>query len=273
VEGARGHEVVVAFRPDSSSDFGPWRSLGGPDLGHPGFAQVVGVPRIAVTPAGVLHAVVRNGVCGLALRSIAPDGKAGPWTDLGGRHVADSPALVTGADGVVEVYQAAGKGVTRWRLDRPTPTPETTGAPESSVPVSAVVLPGGQVRVFLRQPATGRILAVTQRTPGGAFDHAPLYCGGENGYGPIAAAVAGDVTVIAQRLNDGAVGVGQVPHDGGPTLWQTGGPLFTGQPAVACLGTDGYVGVIGADSRLAVGRVPTDTQPDDPNGSFAMAWV
>ncbi|WP_225846124.1 PIG-L family deacetylase [Streptomyces sp. HPF1205] len=255
---AQRRQVVTTVQEAPGGRFGQWQDLGGPDGVRGPKARELGLPYAAVDRLGRVHVVVRTYTRALALRTLSATGRWGPWRRLPGpADVQDGLFLLPRADGRTEIYAGTRTHLYRWTLP---PHGRATAArlplPVPSCAPTAVELPGGGTRLFLRPGGSGTVHVHDERK-GGVWTPAAAYPAG--GYGPVAvAALAGGGHVTATRNDAGAVstrawaaGSAAAPRPAEHAVLLTGVPSLArdraGRTFLAVQGADGMLGLVRAD--------------------------
>lgn len=260
---AQRRAIVTCAQTSPGGRFDAWRSLGGPDGTAGARAREIGLPYAAVDGAGRIHLVVRTYTRQLALRICTPAGEWGAWTVLrGAADVQDGVCLLPRTDGRTEIFAGTRDRLLRWTVTGGVPSAAVRlPLPVPSCAPTAVELPGGRVRLFLRPAASAQVHVHDER--GGVWSPArPLQADG--GYGPVAVAPVrpgpGGVAathLTAARNDAGAVSVRLWTGTGASAPKVTDHPrLMIGTPSLA---TDGngrmYFSELGADGQLNVTRL------------------
>ncbi|WP_329161008.1 hypothetical protein OHA63_30850 [Streptomyces anulatus] len=232
-DGPAAVDLVHAIQYQSGRPLTAWRSLGNPH-GDADKAARLGVPAGAVDDAGTLYVLVRNAGRGLMLRREGKSGKWEAWRDLQGSMFQDTPAVMAGASGRIEVLIPGEEGAGRWVQPEPREVPERTeNIPVAIVPGSAVALETAPDRAtyYWTDPASGSIVA---HRPGGWV--IPL---GGSPTGPVAAMRAMlddyDCTVLAYRDLEGNVMLAAcgTENESAGLWWSPTGERGSGTPGLA----------------------------------------
>ncbi|MGP3691544.1 hypothetical protein ACTVZO_44105 [Streptomyces sp. IBSNAI002] len=171
-------EVLTAREdPGRAAGFGPWISLGNPHDGHAWYkGRGIGMPGVARDGLGRVHLFVRNHGTGLSSRTAAPDGRWGPWRDLGGRGLQGPLHTVVGADGLVEVVGNARDEVLIWRQLADSEGllfhQVRIGLPTGGCPVP-LALPNGTLALLHRPAGSARIEVGHRAAPGAVWGVLP----------------------------------------------------------------------------------------------------
>ncbi|HEY3481837.1 MAG TPA: PIG-L family deacetylase [Streptomyces sp.] len=263
---AQRRAIVTCVQSAPGGRFGTWRTLGGPDGTVGAKAREIGLPYAAVDTKGRVHVVARTYKRELAARTMSAAGIWGPWKVLPGPvDVQDGVCLLPRSDGRVEIYGGTRKKFYRWTItDSAHPAPAVAlPLPVPSCAPTAVELPGGRVRVFLRPAASQDVHVHEQRTGSAVWTSAGILHS-EGGYGPIAVAPvqhAGSVAAATQltvgRNDSGTVSARLWPGNGAAGSKVSGDShLLVGTPSIAT-GGDGHVyfSGLGVDGQLNVVRL------------------
>jgi hypothetical protein len=266
-------DVVHAVR-DRTGAFAGWRSLDGPDAGHPDRRRQreVGVPAVTADGTGRLWVFARNYQGTLSARREDPAGGWAPWQTLGGGLLQDSPTALTTRAGLVEVLVPGKRFVYRWRQRRAGGPLLADQAPRST-PVAtnglhAVESGGGRVCLYYRQADTAAVLAYREAANLTGWPGGPEDLGGQDGTGPVATAgrldagAGGAVLAYRNGRHTTTVALPHVSH-------RLPGPI-AGAPAVAAdHGGRLVLAVLGQDGRLHVKR-QRRARPDSGFGDWAV---
>ncbi len=289
-----GRDIVYSLQASPDGAFGPWKTLGTPEVTDAAGTSAISGPSVAVDRTGRISVYVRDSKRTLRARAqAAPNGSFGAWQALGGTDLQGEPATAIDAAGRRHVYVATGTTVLAWiqqTPDSPLEGPLPTGLPPTTVPLS--VSPEGEgVRLFFRGPGSGvvRTTRATAGTPGP--DLSPVVeAGGRAGYGAVSVAgpllagrgSAGTVSTAAPistadmtsaagtvRTADVAGTAGTVSNagTGGSPVWSESRMLYSGAPAglVEAAGP-ASMAVLGLDADLHITTRPAVTvRPDAPS--------
>ncbi|MGH4030994.1 PIG-L family deacetylase [Actinomycetota bacterium Odt1-20B] len=263
-------EVGFTVQQDQDGSFGPWRSLGTPELSDDVGTSDIGAPAVSVSDDGTVAVFLRDSRHQLTSRIRLPDGTWTAWWDLGGAAIHGDPAVATDSAGRTYVLAATPRTVLAWIQDQPGASlrgPLATGLPPTTLPLT-VRQDGDSVHVFFREPGSGNIRAARlqadrlarasphgsrgPRTPSPSAEVGEL--GGNGGYGPVSVTyAAGGNILLAARSATGDLATAwgtSTPAKHRPGWDRTGIPL-AGAPASAPWGTGGLaLTMLGLDSRL-----------------------
>ncbi|MDI2132971.1 hypothetical protein QI554_43305, partial [Yinghuangia seranimata] len=227
-----------------------------------------GEPAAAVGGDGRLYVFVRDRGKGVSARVLAAngggrDGGWGPWSALGGGEVVEGLAAVAGVGGRVDVFGTGRDAVHHWsqdsagtvRVDASLPADRPVGPP--TVARSA----DGRLTVVHREAGTGRVVALSERAPGGGWaEPFPVAgvqgpdAGAVAGFGPPAAGGAAPTGPVAAACTaDGAAWVGTLDGTDGP-----GGPVLPPGGALPGPVTAGPAVAVDARGRIVVAGLGTD---------------
>ncbi|MER6214022.1 MULTISPECIES: PIG-L family deacetylase [unclassified Streptomyces] len=253
-------EVVYAVqRAPGSEEFGPWQSLGTPEVSDADWTSDISAPAVSADGTGALAVYVRDGASTLRGRVQRPDGTWGPWEAHGGTGLHGSP--VTGTDGAGRrmVFAATTTSVTGWLQPAPGAPlgPATpTGLPETTLPITAEGREGG-VRIWFRKPGSGNVRTALMTADEGLKATGLTDLGGLQGFG----AVTASGHVLAGRSAGGLLGADVGP--GQP--WQRSPLMFVGAPSSTMTGKNLVsLAVVGLDARLYV-----TSSADEPDAYLA----
>ncbi|MDT0451153.1 PIG-L family deacetylase [Streptomyces hesseae] len=240
--------------------FGPWLSLGAPEKDPSGSLET-GYPVAVTGRDGRVFVFVRNRSGGVSFRSTDGAGEWEAWRSLPpgpGRPVVVQDGLDAAVDdaGRVHVVAAGPRTVHHWRSREQGGPPVAAGPtllPAATGPLSLAALPGGGMRLALREPVTSRVVVADLR-PGGAGWRVTAQCAPIGGYGRVALAREGTATVLAARDAAGLVRLSA--GSGRPGPWLGGGVPHRGTAALTRDSRGRTVAVVlGMDGRLASARV------------------
>ncbi|MFF4099111.1 PIG-L family deacetylase [Streptomyces sp. NPDC001903] len=261
-----GREIVYAVQGRADGAFGPWRSLGTPDIADRSGTSAISGPAVAVDPAGRMTVYVRDSRRTLRARTqTAPDGGFGGWQVLGGAGLLGDPVTATDGSGRQYVYATTTGSVLAWA--QPAPGAPMAGSFATGLPQTTGVLSvrpeGDGVRLFFRRPGTGTVGTSLAVMGGAAPEFSPVAeAGGPGGYGAVG--IAGPL--LAGRTGSGTVGVAGAA---GPQSWQESQMLYTGAPAgVADRAGTAVAAALGLDADL---HIVTTLRPprSEPAGDLA----
>ncbi|MFK0258527.1 PIG-L family deacetylase [Streptomyces sp. NPDC090445] len=286
---AYGREVVYAVQsaPDGVA-FGPWQSLGTPDVSNVSATSAISAPAVSVDGTGRMTVYVRDSRHTLRARTQpAPDAAFGAWQDLGGTGLLGDPVTATDGSGRRHVYAATAATVLAWvqpAPDAPHSGPLPTGLPATTGPLSASPQEDGGVRLYFRRPGTGAVgtgLAAAGTDTGAGTDtdtdvdadspaeaeFSPVTeAGGDGGYGAVS---------VAGRLLAGRAGAGTVSVSGtdGPPSWHQSQMLYTGAPA-AVAEPDGsaVAAAVGLDGGLHIMAAAPAAESGPPGSGAPAPW-
>ncbi|GGS24329.1 hypothetical protein GCM10010252_74400 [Streptomyces aureoverticillatus] len=270
---ATGYSREVGFTVQESPDgaFGPWQSLGTPELSDEVGTNDISSPAVSVNDDGTMTVFLRDSDHQLTARVQQADGTWTPWRDLGGAAVHGDPVAATDGTGRSYVLAATPHTVLAWIQDRPgAPVrgPLATGLPPTTLPLT--VRPDDDaVRVFYRAPGSGNVRTARLRADGLTPATAPqggrrprtarpsvtvTDLGGTGGYGPVSVASTtwGGVLLAARSATgDVATAWGTSGAARNRPRWNRTGVLLAGAPASVPLASGGVVlTMLGLDSRL-----------------------
>ncbi|MCC3767780.1 PIG-L family deacetylase [Streptomyces sp. UNOC14_S4] len=257
---AHRREVVTALQtgtgPGGSPAFGSWEALGSPDE-DPRRSMETGYPVAVVAKDGAVHVLVRTFDGGVSVRR-GPGGKDfSGWAALpaaGELKLQDGLDAALDSEGRIHVVAADTKTVHHWisegeggalRQAGPTRLPATTG------PLSLAPLSGGGMRMAVRQPNTSRIIIADRL---GDSWRVTSECPTISGYGRVALAQTGNVTVLAARDGKGLARLSA--GSGRPGPWQDEGIPHRATPGMTEDAKGRAVAVVlGMDNRLSSARL------------------
>ncbi|MFH8487818.1 PIG-L family deacetylase [Streptomyces longisporoflavus] len=267
---------IVQQAPGES--FGPWQSLGSPELSDEVGTNDISSPAVVVHDDGTMAVFLRDSSHQLTARMRQTDGTWTPWRGLGGKAVHSDPVAATDRTGRAYVLAATPHSVLAWVQDSPGAKvrgPLATGLPATTLPLTVRRDDDG-VRVFYRAPDSGHVCSAglhadalapspadpgrvrrsssTHRSTGAHRSPAVTDLGGAGGYGPVSAAPDGRGTVLlAARTATGDVATAWAARGTARRRpqWNQTGVLPAGAPASAVLASGGVVlAMLGLDSRL-----------------------
>ncbi|MGR4880410.1 PIG-L family deacetylase [Streptomyces sp. LARHCF249] len=265
-----GRDLVYAVQAAPDGAFGPWKSLGTPDIDDIPGTSAISAPSVAVDGTGRMTVYVRDSRRTLRARPQATaDGAFGAWQALGGTGLQGDPVTATDGAGRRHVYAATAQTVLAWvqpTPDDPFGGPFATGLPATTGPLSASPQ-GDGVRLYFRRPGTGTVGTTLVGAGGPAPTFSPVTeAGGEGGYGAVG--VAGHL--LAGRAGAGTIGVSG--PDGAPS-WYESQVLYTGAPA-AVAEPDGsaVAAALGLDAGLHVTTAPSAGFEPFGSGPPSSPW-
>jgi LmbE family N-acetylglucosaminyl deacetylase len=246
------HHILALAQAANGTFATSWSDLGNPNTGT-GSEDQVGSPVAAVNADGRVQVFVKNGGGGISSQvQNTSGGWTGRWDDLGGEDLQDGLAVVTGAQGRIELFASSRGEVQHWKQARANAALTRDTAFRSSVPASppqASADAQGRISLTYRAQDTGRVLLQAQDTAGGAYPTQPTDLGGTGvGDAALVTTPAGEQLVFARNRDNGlsvarkASGAktfgawsnlgGTLLGDAGVTLDSTGlATLFTIGPA------------------------------------------
>ncbi|MFG2750359.1 PIG-L family deacetylase [Streptomyces xanthophaeus] len=252
-EDAYRREVVYAVQSAPDGPFGPWRSLGTPEVSDEAGTSSISSPSAAVDAEGRLTVHLRDSRRTLRASTQQPDGQFSAWQHLGGADLQGDPVAVTDAAGLRHVYATTSKSVLAWiqpAPGAPLSGSRPTGLPATTVPLSACP-DGTGVRLYFRRPDSGVVrTALVTAGPAGPRVSSVAEAGGRAGYGAVAAAGR----LVAGRATSGAAGTTDL---GGPPAWSESQLLYAGAPAAVLEATATTTTALGLDARLHTTTVRT----------------
>ncbi|MEU6767741.1 PIG-L family deacetylase [Streptomyces sp. NPDC046853] len=265
-------EVGFIVQQAPGKAFGPWQSLGSPELSDEVGTHDISAPAAVVHDDGTMSVFLRDSSHRLTARLQQPDGTWTPWRGLGGEAVHGDPVAARDRAGRVRVLAATPHSVLAWIQDRPgAPVrgPLATGLGATTLPLT--LRPDGDgVRVFYRAPNSGNVrsallhadaLTSSSAGPGrvrrSSATHpstAVTELGGAGGYGPVSAASddSGSVLLAARTATgDVATAWGTPGKARSKPQWNHTGVLPAGAPSGAALASGGVaLTMLGLDGRL-----------------------
>ncbi|GAA2724221.1 PIG-L family deacetylase [Streptomyces luteosporeus] len=259
---AHRREVMTAVQQGMAGGapaFGPWHSLGSPEE-DPERSLEVGHPVAVAGADGTLHLFVKDWAGGLAFRTCTPDGRWSPWEAPAGQddrppvRIEDALDAVVDGRGRVHVVAADARTVQHWTSDGPGAPLRPAGPtrlPAAAAPPALAALPGGGVRLAMREAGTARVLLFDRPADG---TWRPVgSCEPIGGYGRVALSEEGGTTVLAARDGAGLARLSAGPGRPGP--WREGGVPHRGTPALVRDARGRTVAVVlGMDGRLSSAR-------------------
>ncbi|MEU5809353.1 PIG-L family deacetylase [Streptomyces sp. NPDC047718] len=295
---AYAREVVYAVQAAPDGAFGPWQSLGTPDVSDISATSAISAPAVSVDGTGRMTVYVRDSRRTLRARTQpTPDGDFGAWQNLGGSGLLGDPVTATDGSGRRHVYAATAGTVLAWV--QPARTPDTpysgplpTGLPATTGPLSVSPQEDGGIRLYFRRPGTGAVgtdLAVAGTgggegegqgegtrggegagaaagTPAQAESSPVTEAGGDGGYGAVS---------VAGRLLAGRAGAGTVSVSGtdGPPSWHESQMLYTGAPAaVAQPDGSAVAAAVGLDAGLHIMAAAPAAESAPPGSGAPAPW-
>ncbi|MEU1199251.1 hypothetical protein ABZ446_23915 [Streptomyces sp. NPDC005813] len=280
-QGADGYAHLVSWRPTVRDESGlvhsthyrprlaalDWNPIGHPDR----TGGRTGPPAVAVDAQGRAHVFVRNKGGGVSMVAQKEKGGWGPWRDLGGHHVRDELAAVTGESGRVELYAAVPDGILHW--SQPEPGAQPVLAEELEAPVRP-----GTLRALATSPDSTTVFYTD-----GSGDLCAWRAGGKPvrvlasaGPGPVAAIRCEldghDCTLLAQRSSSGRVVFAAYPteDEAAGAWWAESGPALPGD-AVVSLAEDEDGRVVAASLAPGPGELLLTRRKSEP-GLALEAW-
>ncbi|MFD9126778.1 PIG-L family deacetylase [Kitasatospora sp. NPDC059571] len=258
---AQHRREVVTCVQDGDDSYGPWQSLGAPDGDDAVRSMEFGYPVAAVLPDGTVQIAARTWSGTVAVRTLDT-----PWTALAlppqaGSGVQDGLGIVVDGDGTTHVL-APGRTVVHWASTvpgGPLRPAAPTGLPTPAGPVTALLAPGGGLRLEFREPKSARVLTAERRSVDGGWrvtaESAP-----PGGFGRVSAGAG----ALAVRDDRGRIALRAAGRD-----WQHDGPLLAHSPALAT-DADGraVAAALGSDGNLYIARQPV---PGAPFGAWSQA--
>ncbi|MEU2871110.1 PIG-L family deacetylase [Streptomyces olivoreticuli] len=260
--GPHRREVTTALQtgtgPGGAPAFGPWQSLDSPE-DDPRRSMEMGYPVAVVAKDGTVHVFVRNWDGGISFRSGA-GGKG--WTGWAPLPAADPRMkLQDGLDaaldneGRIHLVAADTKTVHHWMSQGPGGPLQQAGPtrlPATTGPLTLAPLSGGGMRMAVRMPDTSRIVVADRLTDSAGWKVA-TECPTISGYGRVALAQAGTVTVLAARDGKGLVRLSA--GSGRPGPWLDEGIPHRGTAGMIQDAKGRTVAVVlGMDGRLSSAR-------------------
>ncbi|MFE9630554.1 PIG-L family deacetylase [Streptomyces sp. NPDC006463] len=253
-------EVVYAVQSAPDGPFGPWQSLGSPEVADEDGTSAISAPSAGVDAEGRLTVYLRDARRTLRATTQLPGGGFSAWRRLGGEDLQGDPVTALDSAGRRHVYATTTKSVLAWTQagpGSPLSGPSETGLPATTVPLSAAP-DGAGVRLYFRRPDSGVVrTALVTAGPGKLQVSSVAEAGGRAGYGAVA--VAG--RLIAGRADSGTIGTTGL---GGPPAWTESAMLYSGAPAAVLELSGATTAVLGLDAQLHI----TST----PRASTTPAW-
>lgn len=264
-------EVGFTVQQAPDGPFGPWQSLGTPELSDEVGTNDISSPAVAVHGDGTMAVYVRDSSHQLTSRVQQTDGTWAPWRDLGGEAVHGDPVVAVDGTGRSYVLAATPHTVLAWvqdAPDAPVSGPLATGLPPTTLPLTVRPEDDG-VRVFFRAPRSGNVwaarlhangMASTTASRGGgrrltahtSVDVTDL--GGAGGYGPVSVAAddwGGVLLAARSATGDVATAWGTSGAARNRPRWNHTGVLLAGAPSSTPLASGGVaLTMLGLDSRL-----------------------
>ncbi|MEU5897084.1 PIG-L family deacetylase [Streptomyces venezuelae] len=270
-----GKEVGYVIQSAPGEPFGPWQSLGTPELSDEIGTNDISSPAVVVDRDGAMSVFLRDSTHQLTTRAQQPDGTWTPWRALGGKAVHSDPVAATDRAGRAYVLAATPHTVLAWIQDEPGAEvrgPLATGLPATTLPLTVRRDDDG-VRVFYRAPNSGNVCSArlhadaltaassSSSGPGRVRRSSTAHTstsvtdlGGAGGYGPVSATSGdrGDVLLAARTATgDVATAWGTSGRARTRPQWNHTGVLLAGAPSSAALSSGGVVlTMLGLDSRL-----------------------
>ncbi|MEU5686069.1 PIG-L family deacetylase [Streptomyces venezuelae] len=265
-------EVGYVVQQGPGEPFGPWQSLGTPELSDEIGTNDISSPAVVVDRDGAMSVFLRDSTHQLTTRAQQPDGTWTPWRALGGEAVHGDPVAATDRAGRAYVLAATPHTVLAWIRDEPGADvrgPLATGLPATTLPLTLRRDDDG-VRVFYRAPNSGNVcsarlhadaLTAPSSEPGRVRRSSTAHTstsvtdlGGAGGYGPVSATADdwGGVLLAARTATgDVATAWGASGTARTRPQWNHTGVLPAGAPSSAPLSSGGVVlTMLGLDSRL-----------------------
>ncbi|MFB7467127.1 PIG-L family deacetylase [Streptomyces sp. NPDC056224] len=253
-------EVVYAAQSAPDGPFGPWQSLGTPEVADEDGTSAISAPSAGVDADGRLTVYLRDARRMLRATTQLPGGGFSAWRRLGGEDLQGDPVTAVDSAGRRHVYATTTKSVLAWTQagpGSPLAGPTETGLPATTVPLSAAP-DGAGVRLYFRRPDSGVVrTALVTAGPGKPQVSSVAEAGGRAGYGAVAAAGR----LISGRADSGTIGTTGL---GGPPAWTESAMLYAGAPAAVLELSGATTAVLGLDAQLHI----TST----PRPSTAPAW-
>ncbi|WP_405680013.1 PIG-L family deacetylase [Streptomyces sp. NBC_00868] len=253
-------EVVYAVQSAPDGPFGPWQSLGSPEVADEDGTSAISAPSAGVDADGRLTVYLRDARRTLRATAQLPGGGFSAWRRLGGEDLQGDPVTAVDSAGRRHVYATTTKSVLAWTQagpGSPLSGPSETGLPATTVPLSAAP-DGAGVRLYFRRPDSGVVrTALVTAGPGKPQVSSVAEAGGRAGYG----AVAGAGRLISGRADSGTIGTTGL---GGPPAWTESAMLYAGAPAAVLELSGATTAVLGLDAQLHI----TST----PRASTTPAW-
>ncbi|WP_078965598.1 PIG-L family deacetylase [Streptomyces aureocirculatus] len=270
---AADYRREVGFTVQESPDgaFGPWQSLGTPELSDEIGTNDISSPTVAVHRDGTMTVYLRDSSHQLTSRIQRADGEWAPWRGLGGEAVHGDPVAATDRSGRSYVLAATPHTVLAWIQDQPDALvrgPLPTGLPPTTLPLTVRPDDDG-VRIFYRVPNSGNVhsaqlhadgLAPAAASRGGrkpltAHQSADLTdFGGAGGYGPVSVTSndwGGVLLAARSATGDVATAWGTSGAAKHRPQWNRTGVLLAGAPSSVPLASGGVaLTMLGLDSRL-----------------------
>ncbi|MFG2980234.1 PIG-L family deacetylase [Streptomyces sp. NPDC048258] len=253
-------EVVYAVQSAPDGPFGPWQSLGTPEVTDEDGTSAISAPSAGVDADGRLTVYLRDARRTLRATTQQPGGGFSAWRRLGGEDLQGDPVTAVDSAGRRHVYATTTKSVLAWTQagpGSPLAGPSETGLPATTVPLSAAP-DGAGVRLYFRRPDSGVVrTALVTAGPGKLQVSSVSEAGGRAGYGAVG--VAG--RLISGRADSGTISTTGL---GGPPAWTESAMLYAGAPAAVLELSGATTAVLGLDAQLHI----TST----PRPSTAPAW-
>ncbi|WP_369214258.1 PIG-L family deacetylase [Streptomyces flavofungini] len=267
-------EVGYILQQAPDKPFGPWQSLGSPELSDEIGTHDISSPAVAAHDDGTMSVFLRDSGHQLTARVQRTDGNWTPWHGLGGAAVHGDPVTATDRAGRAYVLAATPHSVLAWVQDRPGAGirgPLVTGLPATTLPLT--VRPDGDgdgVRVFYRVPNSGNVQSArvyaerltsaatttdgARRASTGPAPAAVTDWKGAGGYGPVSVTPddwGGALLAARTATGDVATAWGTSGRGRSRQQWNHTGMLLAGAPSSAPLASGGIVlTMLGLDSRL-----------------------
>ncbi|MET9773556.1 hypothetical protein ABZ023_04710 [Streptomyces sp. NPDC006367] len=280
-QGSDSYAHLVAWRPTTPGESGLVHSthfrpllaaLDWEPVGHPnGKGDRTGKPAVAVDGQGRAHVFVRNGGGGLSMRAQKQKGGWGPWRDLKGAQIQDSPVAVAGRAGHIEAYASRPGRIMYWRQDEPGADPRMADTADTEVrPGTLRALATSDENTTLFFTDTSGTLCAWR--PGA--DPVPLLPAA--GPGPVAAVRCEldgrDCTLLAQRSSSGRAAFAAYPaeQETAGAWWTESGPQLPADAEIS-LAPDAGGRVVAASLSPSTGQLLLARQTEEA-GLALGAW-
>ncbi|MEU9303504.1 PIG-L family deacetylase [Streptomyces sp. NPDC048269] len=245
-------EVVYAVQSAPDGPFGPWQSLGTPEVTDEDGTSAISAPSAGVDADGRLTVYIRDARRTLRATTRQPDGRFSAWRRLGGEDLQGDPVTAVDSAGRRHVYATTTTSVLAWTQSAPGAPltgPSETGLPATTVPLSAAP-DGAGVRLYFRRPDSGVVRTALVTAGSGKLQVSSVAeAGGRAGYGAVG--VAG--RLISGRADSGTISTTSL---GGPPAWTESAMLYAGAPAAVLELSGATTAVLGLDAQLHITSTP-----------------